>query len=36
MPNKTIYVKDADVQLLEQAQEQLGESISSMFRGISA
>jgi hypothetical protein len=31
MPNKTIYVKDADVQLLEQAQEQLGESISSMF-----
>jgi hypothetical protein len=31
MPNKTIYVKDADLRLLEQAQEQLGESISSMF-----
>jgi len=31
MPNKTIYVKDADVTLLEQAQEQLGESVSSMF-----
>jgi tetratricopeptide (TPR) repeat protein len=31
MPNKTIYVKDADLPLLEQAQEQLGESVSSMF-----
>ena len=31
MPNKTIYVKDADLELLEQAQEQLGDSVSSMF-----
>jgi hypothetical protein len=31
MPNKTIYVKDADLPLLERAQEQLGESVSSMF-----
>lgn len=31
MPNKTIYVKDGDLPLLEQAQEQLGESVSSMF-----
>jgi hypothetical protein len=31
MPNKTLYVKDADVPLFEQAQEQLGDSISSMF-----
>jgi hypothetical protein len=31
MPNKTIYVKDTDLALLEQAQEQLGESVSSMF-----
>ena len=31
MPNKTIYVKDTDLPLLEQAQEQLGDSISSMF-----
>jgi len=31
MPNKTIYVKDTDLSLLEQAQEQLGESVSSMF-----
>jgi hypothetical protein len=31
MPNKTIYVKDADLPLLEQAQEQLGESVSSIF-----
>lgn len=31
MPNKTIYVKDSDLPLLEQAQEQLGESVSSMF-----
>jgi hypothetical protein len=31
MPNKTLYVKDADLPLFEQAQEQLGDSISSMF-----
>lgn len=31
MPNKTLYVKDADVPLFEQAQEQLGDSISSIF-----
>src|SRR3982750_4680050 len=31
MPNKTIYVKDSDLPLLEQAQEQLGDSVSSMF-----
>ena len=31
MPNKTIYVKDADLPLLEQAQQQLGESVSSIF-----
>lgn len=31
MPNKTIYVKDADLPLIEKAQEQLGESLSSMF-----
>ena len=31
MPNKTLYVKDADLPLFEQAQEQLGESVSSMF-----
>src|SRR5712671_5476572 len=31
MPNKTIYVKDTDLRLLEQAQEQLGDSVSSMF-----
>ena len=31
MPNKTIYVKDADLPLFEQAQALLGESISSMF-----
>ena len=31
MPNKTIYVKDPDLRLLEQAQEQLGESVSSLF-----
>jgi hypothetical protein len=31
MPNKTIYVKEADLPILEQAQEQFGESISSMF-----
>jgi hypothetical protein len=31
MPNKTIYVKDTDLPLLEQAQKQLGDSVSSMF-----
>ncbi len=31
MPNKTIYVKDSDLPLLERAQEQLGDSVSSMF-----
>jgi hypothetical protein len=31
MPNKTLYVKDADVPLFERAQEQLGDSVSSMF-----
>jgi hypothetical protein len=31
MPNKTLYLKDADVSLFEQAQEQLGESVSSLF-----
>ena len=31
MPNKTIYVKDTDVPLFEQVQEQLGDSVSSMF-----
>lgn len=31
MPAKTIYVKDADLTLFEQAQEQLGDSVSSMF-----
>ena len=30
MPNKTIYVKDTDLPLFDQAQEQLGESVSSM------
>src|ERR1051325_1496640 len=31
MPNKTIYVKETYLSLLEQAQEQLGDSVSSMF-----
>jgi hypothetical protein len=31
MPNKTLYVKDADLPLFEQAQEQMGDSMSSMF-----
>jgi len=31
MANKTIYVKDADLPLFEQAQELLGESVSAMF-----
>ena len=31
MPNRTIYVKDVDLPLFERVQEQLGESVSSMF-----
>jgi hypothetical protein len=31
MPNKTIYVKETDLPLFEQAQEQLGDSVSSLF-----
>lgn len=31
MPNKTIYVKDSDLPLLEQAQQRLGDSVSAMF-----
>jgi|SRR5579864_3774054 len=31
MPNKTIYVRDADVPIFERAQEDLGESVSSLF-----
>src|ERR1051326_1968190 len=31
MPNKTVYVKETDLPLLEQAQEQLGDSVSSIF-----
>src|SRR5437868_11936879 len=31
MPNKTIYVKNTDLPLLAQTQDQLGDSVSSMF-----
>ena len=31
MPNKTIYLRDADVPLFEQAQEEFGDSVSSLF-----
>lgn len=31
MPNKTIYVKDSDLPLFEQAQELLGDSVSALF-----
>ena len=31
MPNKTIYVKDADLPLFEHAQSLLGDSVSSLF-----
>ncbi len=31
MPNKTIYVKESDLPLFEQAQEQLGVSVSALF-----
>jgi hypothetical protein len=31
MPNKTIYVKEADIPIFESTQEELGESVSSLF-----
>lgn len=31
MATKTIYVKDTDIPLFEQAQQELGDSISSLF-----
>jgi hypothetical protein len=31
MPNRTIYIKDSDVPVFERAQEDLGESVSSLF-----
>lgn len=31
MPNKTLYIKEADLPLFEQVQEQFGDSVSSMF-----
>lgn len=31
MPNKTIYVKDTDLPIFDEAQKELGESISSLF-----
>jgi hypothetical protein len=31
MPNKTIYVRDADLPLFEQVQELLGDSVSAAF-----
>ena len=31
VPNKTLYVRESDVILFEKAQEQLGESVSSLF-----
>lgn len=31
MPNKTLYIKEADLPLFEQAQQQLGDSVSAMF-----
>ena len=31
MPNKTLYVKESDLPLFDQVQEQLGESVSAMF-----
>src|SRR5213082_2188484 len=31
MPNKTIYLKDADVPIFERAQQDLGESVSALF-----
>ena len=31
MPNKTIYLREADLPLFEQAQEEFGDSVSSLF-----
>ena len=31
MPTKTLYVKEADLPLFEQIQEQFGDSVSSLF-----
>src|ERR1051326_4271735 len=31
MPNKTIYIRDTDLPVWEQAQRELGESVSSLF-----
>jgi hypothetical protein len=31
MPNKTIYIKDSDLPLWDRAQQELGESVSSVF-----
>lgn len=31
MPNKTIYIKDADLPVWDEAQKELGDSISSAF-----
>jgi len=31
LPNKTIYIKDADLPIWERAQKELGDSISSVF-----
>ena len=31
MPNKTIYVKDSDLPFWDRAQQELGESVSSVF-----
>ena len=31
MPNKTIYIRDSDLSVWDRAQQELGESISSLF-----
>jgi hypothetical protein len=31
MPTKTLYIKESDLPLFEQVQEQFGDSVSSMF-----
>src|SRR4051794_7068575 len=31
MPNKTLYIRESDLPLFEQAQQNLGDSISSVF-----
>ncbi len=31
MPNKTIYIKDSDLPIWDRAQQELGESVSSIF-----